>query len=147
MNKKGVFYIWACIVRKNSLKGKIIATFANIYEQIEWYLLEACEPSRTQLRNVCLPLNALPSTWSTVHLLFDDNLRWGFIVLSSKRIHLFHSILLGTEQASENMVQFFTLFSNRRVHCYEFGQFWQLIFNPKELPLGFLRWWRLWTAR
>lgn len=64
-----------------------MAASANIYKRFEMYLLEACEPSRTQLRNVCLPLKALPSTRSVVCPLFDDNLYWGIIVLSSKRIH------------------------------------------------------------
>lgn len=63
-----------------------MATFANIYNQFEMHLLEACEPSRAQLRKVRLPLKVLPSALSIVCLVFGGNLYGGFIVLSSKSI-------------------------------------------------------------
>lgn len=64
-----------------------MAAFANISKQFEMYLLEACEPSKLSWGICTCLLKDFPSTGSVVCLLFDDNVYWGLVVLSAKRIY------------------------------------------------------------
>lgn len=125
-----------------------MAVFANVYNQSLW-LQEAWEPGSIQLRNGCLSQKALPLVWSMLHQLSSVavSVDWSFVVLSSNTLHFCCITFLCTKPANENIAQFLISFSNIRVRCFEFGQFWQLVFSPRELPLVFWGKQYFWSPR
>lgn len=126
--------------------------FIEMWEEIQWkvklwlFLLTYI----SSLRYICWkPVNQAELTEECESASEDSSLNlvygvpalwwstWGFIVLSSKRIYFCFVTYLFVQREPVK-TRYDSLFSNRRVHCYEFGQFWKLIFSPQKLPLGFL---------